>query len=236
MDSVPSRGAVGWEESSESHSRAIERDGTNATAYSWRAANYAALGYLDSALQDYQRCLDIDPEYELCRRHISFLYLFLGRSDDALRLYEIGLESGYIAGATAVLAPAAAVRGDRLGALSILATVYQAQPQLIRPLFRAVTDPGFGERDRQNALALLNRVKTTGYLIPSTLWLLKVYDDKRIGDDLDPPIWWARDDPGWLKSQGRKQRMQDWHLPEYWRKHGFPPQCKPIGESDFECR
>jgi hypothetical protein len=29
----------------------------------------------------------------------------------------------------------------------------------------------------------------------------------------------ARDDPAWLKSQGRKQRMQDWHLPEYWRKH-----------------
>ena len=97
FDLVPSRGAVGWEESTESYSRAIERDGTNATAYSWRAANYAALGYLDRAIQDYQRCLDIDPAYELCRRHISFLYSALGRTDDALRLYEIGLENGYIA-------------------------------------------------------------------------------------------------------------------------------------------
>jgi hypothetical protein len=26
-----------------------------------------------------------------------------------------------------------------------------------------------------------------------------------------------------------------WHLPEYWRKHGFPPRCKPIGNSGFEC-
>jgi hypothetical protein len=65
--------------------------------------------------------------------------------------------------------------------------------------------------------------------------LLKVYDE-RIGDDVDPPIWWARDDAAWLKSQSRKQAMQRWHLPEYWRKHGFPPQCRPIGESDFECR
>jgi TolB-like protein/tetratricopeptide (TPR) repeat protein len=236
MDQVPRRGVAGWEESFQSYSRAIERDGTNATAYSWRGANYAALGYLDRAVQDYQRCLDIDPEYELCRRHISFVYLFLGRADDALRLYEMGLESGYIAGATAVLAPAAVARGDRLGALNILAAVYQAEPQLIRPLFRALTDPTFGERDRQDALALVHRVKTTGYLIPSTLWLLKVYDDKRIGDDLDPPIWWARDDAAWLKSQGRKQAMQYWHLPEYWRNHAFPPQCRPIGQSDFECR
>ena len=235
MDLVPSRGAVGWEESTESYSRAIERDGTNATAYSWRAANYAALGYLVRAIQDYQRCLDIDPAYELCRRHISFLYSFLGRTDDALRLYEIGLENGYIAGTAAVLAPAAAARGDRLGVLSILAAEYQPAPQLIRPLFRSLTDPTFSEHDRLDALVLVNRVKTTGHLIPTTLWLLKAYDE-RIGDDADPPIWWARDDAAWLKSQGRKQVMQHWHLPEYWRKHGFPPQCRPIGDSDFECR
>jgi len=39
----------------------------------------------------------------------------------------------------------------------------------------------------------------------------------------------------WLESEGRKQMMRYWHLPEYWRKHGFPSQCRPIGESDFEC-
>jgi len=25
-------------------------------------------------------------------------------------------------------------------------------------------------------------------------------------------------------------------LPEYWRKHGFPPQCKPVSKDDFECK
>jgi hypothetical protein len=24
-------------------------------------------------------------------------------------------------------------------------------------------------------------------------------------------------------------------LPEYWRKHGFPPQCRPVGSDDFKC-
>jgi tetratricopeptide (TPR) repeat protein len=193
------------------------------------------LGYLNRAIQDYQRCLDIDPAYELCRWHLAFAYLFLGRADDALRFYEIGVENGYMAGSTAVFAPAAAARGDRLGALSMLAYEFREDPQLIRPLFRALTDPTFGDRDRQDALALVNRAKYTGYFIPSALWLLKVYD-KRIADDVDPPIWWARDDAAWLKSESRRQAMQHWHLPEYWRKHGFPPQCRPVGESDFECR
>jgi TolB-like protein/Tfp pilus assembly protein PilF len=234
-DMVPSRGAVGWEESSESYSRAIEHDGTNATAFLWRGADHTALGYFDGAIQDFQRCLDIDPAYELCRANLSFVYLCLGRTDDALRLYEIGLENGHIAGATAVFAPAAVARGDRLGALSTLALQFRDDPQLIRPLFRALTDPTFGDRDRQEALALVNRVKTTGNLIPTALWILKAYD-KRIADSMAPPIWWAREDAAWLKSQSRKQAMQHWHLPEYWRKHGFPPQCRPVGESDFECR
>jgi len=235
---VPRRGEVGWEDASESLSRAIEHDGTNATAYSWRGANYAALGYLDRAIQDYQRCLDIDPAYELCRRHLAVLYLDLGRTDDALRFYEVGLENGYgYLGMDGLFAAALAKHGDRVGALSILAGVYQADPQLIRPLFRALTDPMFGGRDRQEALELVEKAKNTrgSPRIPFALWMLKAYD-MRIADAWDPPLWWARDDATWLKSTIRKQTMQHWYLPEYWRKHGFPPQCKPIGESDFECR
>jgi hypothetical protein len=25
------------------------------------------------------------------------------------------------------------------------------------------------------------------------------------------------------------------HLMPYWREHGFPPQCRPLDEGDFEC-
>jgi hypothetical protein len=67
------------------------------------------------------------------------------------------------------------------------------------------------------------------------LWILKAYDQlPEIITDY-PAVLWARDDPAWLKSQSRKQMMQYWHLPDYWRKHGFPLQCRPISESAFEC-
>jgi len=234
LDLIPSRGVVGWEDSLQSYSRAIELDATNATAYGWRGENYAALGYLDRAVQDYQRCLDADPAYDLCRLHLGMAYLYLGRASDALRFYELGLENGY-AVHNAAFVPAAAARGDRIGVLSMLADEFGDDRQMIRPLFRAVMDPTFSERDRQDALAVVAGVKTAGNWVPSALLMLKAYD-KIDMTSMDPPIWWARDDAAWLKSQRRKQEMQRWHLPEYWRKHGFPPRCRPIGDSDFECQ
>jgi len=236
LDSIPSRGEMGWEDASENYSRAIEHDGTNATAYSWRGSAYAALGYLDRAIQDYQRCLDIDPAYELCRRKVAALYLYVGRTDEALRLYQLGLENGYTVN-DIPFAPTLAAHGDRFGALSILAGTYHDDPQLIPPLFRVLTDPTFSEHDRRDALVLVNRARNSHTWIPGALWMLKAYDKIIAATKYpEPPFWWAREDPAWLKSQSRKQAMQHWHLPDYWRKRGFPPQCRPIGEADFECR
>jgi adenylate cyclase len=233
-DTAVGRGAVGWEDALGSSSRAVEHDANNATAYLFRGQIYMALGYFDRAIQDYQRTLEIDPAYEICRRHLAMTYTYLGRTDDAFRLIEISLENGYLFN-DVVFASAVAARGDRFGALDILARTYQEDPQLIRPLFRALTDPSFGERDRQDAIALVSQAKNTRNFIPSALLILKAYDEI-IVDNTDPPIWWVSNDAAWLNSQSRKRAMQYWHLPEYWRKHGFPPQCQALGKSDFECR
>jgi hypothetical protein len=29
--------------------------------------------------------------------------------------------------------------------------------------------------------------------------------------------------------------LQQIGVPTYWRAHGFPPQCRPVGEEDFVC-
>jgi len=230
---VPVQGVLAWEESAKEFSRAIENDKTNAIAYAWRGMDYATLGYFDRAIQDYQRCLDIDPAYELVRRHLAIVYAYLGRTDDALRLVEAGLQNGYVFYDVAVT-PALAARGDRVGVLSILSATYNGDPQLIRPLFRALTDPAFSESDRKDAVALVQSAKNAASFVPSALLILKAYD-KIVATSSDPPIWWARDDAAWLRSPHRLQAMRYWHLPDYWRKHGFPPQCATIGDSEFEC-
>ena len=233
---LPSRGPLAWDEAFNSFSRAIENDAINGTAYLWRAENYAALGYFDLAVRDYQRSLEIDPAHEIARRHLAIAYDSVGRREDALRLLEVGLANGYFFPDVQLL-PAVAARGDRLGTLSILAVAFSDDAEAIRPLFRALTDPTFNDSDRRQAVQLVKGTKNSAQAVPAALLILKAYDSIVLAlADIDPPIWWARDDTVWLKSQGRKRTMLYWHLPEYWREHGFPPQCRPVGDADFECR
>jgi hypothetical protein len=42
--------------------------------------------------------------------------------------------------------------------------------------------------------------------IPMSLSMLNAHGNIVVVDD-DPPIWWARDDAGWLKSQSRNRLM-----------------------------
>jgi hypothetical protein len=36
---------------------------------------------------------------------------------------------------------------------------------------------------------------------------LRAYD-KIIADSMDPPVWWMRDDPAWLKSPSRNETVR----------------------------
>ena len=40
---------------------------------------------------------------------------------------------------------------------------------------------------------------------------------------------------GYRRSPEFKAHATASGLPDYWRKHGFPPQCKAVGSDDFEC-
>jgi hypothetical protein len=132
-------------------------------------------------------------------------------------------------------APAIAARGDRIGTLGALLQQFRAQPQLVQALFRAVTDPTFSADDRHEALGLVDSIKDQQEAARGALWLLKDYAGMQQLFTDNPATLWARTDPEWLKSEARKRMIMYWRLPEYWRAHGFPPQCKAVGSADFSC-
>jgi adenylate cyclase len=222
-----------WDEAITGLGQSIERDGQNATALLWRAGSYLDLGYLDRARADLERCVGVDPAYETCRRNLALVELCEGHTEPALRLYEVGLTQDYT-NIDVYFARAVAARGDRIGLIGVLLQQYRTQPQLLQALFRALTDPSFSPRDRQEALALVKPRDDTDVGL-GAVWILKDYD--RVGEFFtDTPPFWVPGDADWLKSQARKRLMERWRLPEYWRAHGFPPQCKPVGAADFVCQ
>ena len=40
---------------------------------------------------------------------------------------------------------------------------------------------------------------------------------------------------GFRNSAGFKKLLERLNVPDYWRKHGYPPQCHAVGASDFSC-
>jgi tetratricopeptide (TPR) repeat protein len=219
-----------WQTSISNLSEAIARDPKNATAWFWRGIDYLVLGFFDRAIADIGRCVEIDPAYAYCGKWLAFAHLLAGDEDKALLLYERSAEAAF--SSEAAFAAAYIGRGDLRAANSILAAQYSDVPELVRALHRALTDPTFSNTDRRNALALIDEKRpATG----STAARFFLGDYSNVGNNINAGLWWYRGDERYLKSSERKAHMRRLHLPDYWRAHGFPTQCRPIGSDDFEC-
>lgn len=223
-----------WEDVLASYDQAIDRDSRNATAWLWRGITFMNLGYFDQAEKDFDKCADADPGYENCRRWKAHLRLDQGRDEEAFRLFELGLKANGLFNRNPPFAAAYAAHGNRPMALALLAQPFSDAPMLIDPIFRSLTDSTFSEADKQQALALLKAVPGGATHAAEAHLMLRDYDNIP-KEDIDAVVWWTRIDPVFVKSQARKNLMRAWRLPDYWRKHGFPPQCKPVGADDFAC-
>jgi hypothetical protein len=51
----------------------------------------------------------------------------------------------------------------------------------------------------------------------------------------DNPFWWFPYPEDFKQSPHRKRMIRDFGLFAYWQKHGFPSQCRAVGDDDFEC-
>jgi adenylate cyclase len=68
-----------------------------------------------------------------------------------------------------------------------------------------------------------------------TAWRLAFRAYDRVPEGAVPGWWWAVGYPGLAESPHRREAMIRARLPEYWRAHGFPPQCRPVGADAFAC-
>ena len=209
--------------------RAIAADPRNATAFLWRGINWITLGFLERALADFEHCLEIDPAYANCLRWKSLVLLFGGRADEALVLYEQGLARGFNDNRANSFIEPLVRRGNRFAAIL-----------LMREL-------GWPVEIQQAAVA-------AGEAPPDVAALLQRHPEARIWQYQlglllrDYPLAAAYETPsvslvehwdiayeGLAASPAFKRILARLNVPTYWRQHEFPPRCRALGESDFEC-
>jgi TolB-like protein/Flp pilus assembly protein TadD len=218
--------------------KALARDPKNTTAYLWRTIVYVDLGYFGRAEQGAQRCLEIDPAYEICRSFLALAVLFAGDTERALEIHETTLRNGFFGNAEPFLFLHIAT-GDEHTALVALAA-NNAASGINRATsfeYRAMTDPAF---DYEADKTLIDQAyvppgesePVIGLTLPDYLLRYRRYDEMQ---NSELAYWWYPYPLEFRNSSHRKRLMIVTGLPEYWRKHGFPPQCRPQGADDFEC-
>lgn len=232
------RRPVNWAKSLELMDRSIAADPRNATAFLWRGLAWISLGHFDRALSDLDRCLALDPGYENCRRQKALTLLFAGDIAQAMQIFEEGLASGFVRGRASSFIPVLAQRGNGQAAKGLLeklgakpglrdaaVAAFRAPPGSAAPAglegyLSDLTDPFV------NNLSPLRR----------RMWL-QDYQRLAVDDDTEDLllIAWEPYPPNFRKSPAFERLLEHLGVPAYWRQHGFPAQCRPLGRTNFQC-
>jgi adenylate cyclase len=226
------------------YERAIAADPQATTAHLWLAQSWRELGFFDRAAAAADRCLDIDPNYPVCIITRAEIATLQGRYDEALAGLMKSFETSHQESYPQFLGIVARQGDEVLLTLMLreLADIVGPGSRWMVPeLRRALSDEDY---DRDAALARFEarlraeHPESPGAADPYTVtaWRLAFRAYDRI-----PLItgslgwWWGLGYPGMADSPHRREAMIHARLPEYWRAHGFPPQCRPVGADDFAC-
>ena len=220
--------------------KAIAVDARNATAFLWRGIAWTQLGFFDRAIADFDRSLALEPNYLNATRHKALALLLAGKEDEAFALYDSGIAKGFVNSRLENFIAPLLARGRRSEAL-LLMGVDKLAPELRDALLTKLDHP---ETPIGNVRALVERhvadlddpALSNLSLTHLYLWLGD-YDDVGNADDRVSTtiVAWDRYPASFRNSPGMKLKLQKIGATTYWRANGFPPQCHPLGATDFSC-
>jgi len=218
--------------------RAIQLDPANATNYLWRGISYSVLGFQAEAMADLKKCLEIDPAYDNCKRHLALAYMIVDEDELALPLVEQLAAIGFIHVFSfhVQYAQRMVSLGHRLAVAIMLSDL--VGHDLTFPVDDILDALEFPERDHSRGLQkLLRWIESSGSDPAEFAPLLVSFGAYQLAEPvLIMTRWvWLREYKDFKTSESCAPLMRKTGIPAYWREKGFPPGCRPLEGEDFEC-
>ena len=132
---------VDWAANFELLDRAIAADARNSSAFLWRGINWIYLGFFERALADFDRCLELEPNYQNALRHKALALLWSGKTDQAFDLFERGVAQGFVNSRAENFVGPLVARGNLLAA-QLLLQIMGFSPQARGILIESLRTPG----------------------------------------------------------------------------------------------
>ena len=212
--------------------RAMELDPNDSSVVNWLGLTHSMVGEQELALENFKLCAEIDPFFAPCGDNIYDTLFALGRHDEALKAFQSSLERGVTSNSWVNFSLLAHFDEKTTFLLGANQADWLPGWRRHEDLYEAFKAKGEGHE------ALANELRT--FLVGSN-----AEDHPFLGTLLIPvgiyelmpfPLYmWGEDFTNYRQSPQFKDYIRNTGIHDYWLAEGFPPQCRPVGDNDFEC-
>ena len=218
----------------ELYDKAISLDSAYATPHTWKSVTLLIAGHFEKGIESATECLEIDPKYWHCLNSLGGAYLAQGRYEMASEVQHALLEQGPYEFWGTHVSDYMAV-GNKTAARIAAANI---EPLAGAPLHWWINALEYPEEDHSDNWHYFETWADQEGVDLDIFSALKIAFGQYDGIDLryaGDPWFWNPLFYKYRKSPQFKAEMKRVGYFKYWTDEGFPPQCQPVGNDDFEC-
>ena len=216
--------------------RAIALDPRDSSAMNWLGMLYALVGENDNAVEIFAACTESDPLFGPCAENYYDVLFAQGHYDEAWARYQEVLDEGIVVGGWANFSLLAHFNEKTAFMQATNHPAWLNGWRRHEELYEAFKHPG---GDHSELIADINEFLRSHPHAPNSYSILLI----PIGDfdqNPYPNSLWGADYAAYRRSPQFKSFVRESGILAYWREHGFPAQCKPVGpqsadHADFKC-
>ncbi len=226
------KNSAGYASAMKNLNLAIENNPKNSTAWLWRGIALKDMGYIEKALDDFEQCLEIDAGYLNCAQHRAEALLGLGRIEEAVQQLESTFENNFHS-TDDIFVSYYVKTGQRKLALLLASLAIRNPAAPIRDWIEAIENP---DEDHSARVARFNEWGETFNLDICQMdgVAIALRQDQCYPMGENARLMWQPDTAYYRQTPAFKEFVHE-NFMDYWQEHGFPPQCRPLEEGDFEC-